>query len=240
MLIESLHINDFRVISANTDGIVVLFDKERLNEFRKIQKNWEEITKFELEETFYDLLVMSNVNNYLAIKSEDGPIDDRVKLKGWFDMDREPHKNHSMKVVQKALYDYYVHNIDYRISIYECEDIFDFCKAVKAKKGCHFELHDVLTGKNQVKKLDKTVRYYVSNKGNKLIKKLPPLKESVYEGTLFDGVFTQDRSSEVESKYLITYFNKYSHKVDFNDYDVNYDYYIKEVEKIIKPIKNLN
>jgi len=237
MLIEMLHLDKFKIVSANTDGVVVLFDNNRIEEFRNVQKRWEKITKFKLEETFYDTLVMSNVNNYLAIKSGDKPLDQRVKLKGWFEIEKQPHKNHSMRVVPKALYQYYVHGIDYHKTVYECEDIFDFCKAVKSNKGSYFELHDILSSKKNVEKLDKTVRYYVSNKGKKLIKKLPPLKESVYEGTLFDGVFTKDRSSEIESKYLITYFNKYFHHSDFLDYDVNYSYYINEIEKIVEPIK---
>lgn len=239
MLIEDLHLSKFQVLSANTDGIVVLFNKERLTEFRRIQKEWELITKFSLDETFYELLVMSNVNNYLAIKTGKEPVNKRVKLKGWFDNDKDPHKNHSMYVVANALYEYYVHKKDYKTTIYECEDIYDFCKAVKSNKGSYFELIDVLSANKQVEKASKTVRYYVSNKGRKLIKKLPPLegKESIYQGTLFDGVFIQDRTSEIESKSLVTYFNKYFQKVDFNDYDVNYNYYINELEKIIKPIK---
>jgi len=239
MLIEDLDISGFSVLSANTDGVVVLFSKERLDEFRSLQRQWENKTKFVLEETFYDLLVMSNVNNYLAIKTGNEKVDDRVKLKGWYDYNREPHKNHSMIIVAKAIYDYYVHNIDYKKTIYECDDIYDFCKAVKSNKGSHYILKDVLSSDKTVEKASKTVRYYISNHGKKLIKKMPPLegKESVYENTLFDGVFVDDRSFEVESKYLVTYFNKFFQQVDFLDYDVNYNYYINEVEKIVNPIK---
>ncbi len=241
MLIEDFELLKFKVLSANTDGVVLLFNKDRLDEFRRIQRQWEITSKFVLEETFYDLLVMSNVNNYLAIKTGKEPVNERVKLKGWFDFNREPHKNHSMKIVSKALYNYYVHNIDYTTTIFECENIYDFCKAVKSKKGSHFELVNVLSSERETEMASKTVRYYVSNKGRKLIKKLPPLQESVYENTLFDGVFSEERSFEIESKYLITYFNKFFHKVDFMDYNVNYDYYINEVEKITKPIiKNIN
>lgn len=229
MLIESLFLENFEIVSANTDGVVCLFDKNRYDEFKKIQKNWEKITKLVLEETRYDLLVMSNVNNYLAIKTGDGPIDDRVKLKGWFDFKKEPHKNHSMKIVPKALYDYYVHGIDYHKTVLECEDIYDFCKAVKQQSDCWFIERDVLSSDRKEKKLGKIVRYYVSEKGKKLIKKLPPLKESVYEGTLFDGTFTQDRSSEVESGKLVTVFNTFEKK---DDYQIDYDYYINEVRKI--------
>lgn len=237
MIIETLHLSSFSIISANTDGVVVLFKKSRIDEFRTIQREWEKRTKFQLEETFYDLLVMSNVNNYLAVKTGDAPIDERVKQKGWFETIKEPHKNHSMSVVSKALYDYYIHGIDYRKTIYNTEDIYDFCKAVKSKGGSTFELHDVLSSTKGITKLDKTVRYFVSVKGQKLIKDMPPLKESVYEGTLFDGTFTEDRSMEIESGYLVTYFNNFSNEVDFSDYSINYNYYINEVEKIINPIK---
>jgi len=118
MLIEDFELLKFKVLSANTDGVVLLFNKDRLDEFRRIQRQWEITSKFVLEETFYDLLVMSNVNNYLAIKTGKEPVNERVKLKGWFDFNREPHKNHSMKIVSKALYNYYVHNIDYTTTIF--------------------------------------------------------------------------------------------------------------------------
>ena len=97
MLIENLYLKNLEIISSNTDGVVVLFDKSKYEDFLSIWKEWEKITKLTLEETRYDLLVMSNVNNYIAVKTGDEPIDKRVKLKGWFDFNREPHKNHSKK-----------------------------------------------------------------------------------------------------------------------------------------------
>lgn len=65
--------------------------------------------------------------------------------------------------------------------------------------------------------LQHTIRYYVSNKGSKIIKKNQ----------------LDDRSIQVESgKWLQTVFINYIQK-PFPEYDINYDYYIKKVEKEI-------
>lgn len=77
MLIERLERAGIKVVSANTDGIVIKVrraDKERLD--RMIAK-WESDTGFETEETEYRALYSRDVNNYIALKPNG-----EVKLKG--------------------------------------------------------------------------------------------------------------------------------------------------------------
>jgi hypothetical protein len=77
MLIEAFELDGIKVVSANTDGIVLKFNKARLEDVRKHIKNWEAATGFVMEETRYKALLSRDVNNYLAIKEGGG-----VKGKG--------------------------------------------------------------------------------------------------------------------------------------------------------------
>lgn len=82
MLIEVLELNGISVKSANTDGFVSLMPKDKYDIYCKICANWEKATGFELEETKYRALYSRDVNNYLAITTDDKP-----KGKGIFTLD---------------------------------------------------------------------------------------------------------------------------------------------------------
>jgi hypothetical protein len=77
MLIEILHCNGLRVVSANTDGIVIYHkrsDQEKLDYWVKF---WEKLTGFDTEETEYKGYYARDVNAYFAVK-----LDGKVKKKG--------------------------------------------------------------------------------------------------------------------------------------------------------------
>lgn len=76
MLIERVEAMGIRVISANTDGIVIKCPTGRYGDLLEAIKAWEAATGFETEETRYRALYSRDVNNYVAVKS------DGVKLKG--------------------------------------------------------------------------------------------------------------------------------------------------------------
>jgi len=82
MLIESLEINDFSVVSANTDGFVTKVPLHRRSEFNALCSEWEQSTCFALEETEYRSLHSRDVNNYVGIAVENGK--PKVKVKGAF------------------------------------------------------------------------------------------------------------------------------------------------------------
>ena len=92
----------------------------------------------------------------------------------------------------------------------------------------------------------------VSNNGCELIKKLQPLeknylteteKHNLKTGSNQLDIFSivedvrvepEDRESNLEAGWKCTLFNKYK---ESDNYDINYDYYIKECNKIINNIK---
>ncbi len=83
MLIERLVMEGFKVISANTDGLVTIVPKLLLADFNDIIMDWEIDTKYVTEQNRYLGLYSRDVNNYFAIKQDDeGNIE--VKTKGIF------------------------------------------------------------------------------------------------------------------------------------------------------------
>lgn len=79
MLIEQLEKHDVKVVSANTDGLVSLLKKQQYPLYDSLCFDWELDTGLTLEETEYKALYSRDVNNYLAVTT-----DDKTKGKGIF------------------------------------------------------------------------------------------------------------------------------------------------------------
>jgi hypothetical protein len=183
-------------------------------------------------------------------------------MKGCFEIDRDYHKNHSKRIVPIALANYFINNISVEDTIYnhlndtkysfaENYGIYDFCLGVKMK-GQNTLVQRYWKGHELMEDpLSKMNRYYVSNIGVELIKKLPPLEKHHLTETdkyklkfdnqqlnIFDfiedvKVDAENRDENLEAGYKCTLFNKYK---EYN-YDLNYNYYIKECYNIIDKLK---
>lgn len=209
-------IPDLQMIQANTDGFTVRIKREHQELFRMICKSWEDYTKLELEYNSYQKMVIRDVNNYLAVD-----LDGKVKFKGAFLYDRELHKNHSQLVVPKALEAYYVKGIPVEQFIMKA-DMWDFFKRVKLNGNAR------LVGRSEKGETSygKITRYYVSERGEDLIKILPPLAGKL-----------SDRESHIEAGYICTVANRVTDTVlKEMRQNLNYQYYIAECEKIITAI----
>lgn len=79
MLIEMMECSGITVVSANTDGIVLMVPKHLRGIADNIVKWWEARTKLEMEYTFYKSIHQRDVNNYIAIDTKG-----KVKRKGVF------------------------------------------------------------------------------------------------------------------------------------------------------------
>ena len=133
MLIERLVAIDVRICSANTDGIVLLFDNPKLDEVEEVCFNWELDTGFELEDTFYKALYSRDVNNYLAIKP-----DNSSKGKGIFTLDSIS-KNPASVICYEAVIDYLVNGTDMNQMILDCTDMAKFASLRTVNGGATFE-----------------------------------------------------------------------------------------------------
>lgn len=235
MLIESLELQGFHVISANTDGLVCLINKSNIDEYYKICKEWENIvgneTLGQLEYVQYRLLAQSSVNDYIAIKDNN-----EIKTKGDFVSEFELHKNKSARIVPLALQAYFKDGTNIEEFIKNGTNIFDYCLGTKSHFGAKFVSYNQKTGEEV--KLQKVNRYYISNNGTNLLKRLKPLegKKGTRQLDIFGIINDGTRQSEVEAGWLSTIYNKHIENKEIKDYDIDYSFYINRANKIINNI----
>lgn len=218
MLIEQYELSGIRVISANTDGVTIMVKKTHLDVMNTINQWWMNLTGYELERIDYQKIVFSTVNDYIAIKT-----DGEIKKKGDFLTDFELHKNKSARIVPIALEHYFAHNVDVRTTIHSHKNIYDFCLRQKASSDFHYEGINKATGEKTI--YNKLIRYYVSKKGEKLLK----VKNEDSDSTAND--VTQIEAGE----WVCTVCNMLPKNASLDN--INYDYYIERCERIIRKIK---
>jgi hypothetical protein len=220
MLIEMYELNGIHVISANTDGVTVRIHKSKLDDMRKINTWWQNLTEYELERTDYQKIIFSTVNDYIAIKT-----DGEIKKKGDFLTDFELHKNKSARIVPIALEAYYVHDIPVADTIMAHNNIYDFCLRQKSSKDFHYEGWNRALGEKTV--YNKLIRYYVSNTGEKLLKVKNPECQSN----------AADVSQVEAGEWVCTVCNYLPKNTDVATAGINYQYYIERAERIIHKIQ---
>jgi hypothetical protein len=220
MLIEAYETNGIHVISANTDGVTIRIKKDRLEDMRKINTWWQNLTEYELERSDYQKIIFSTVNDYIAIKT-----DGEIKKKGDFLTDFELHKNKSARIVNLALEAYYVHDVPVATTIMAHNTIYDFCLRQKSSSDFHYEGWNRTSGEKTV--YNKLIRYYVSNTGDKLLKVKNP-----------ECITNAADVSQVEAgEWVCTVCNHLPKDTDTKTAGINYQYYIERAEKIISKIQ---
>ncbi len=143
MLIEALELAGIRVVSGNTDGIVMHCRRDQETALLGVIGWWEGATTFNTEETRYAALFSRDVNNYLAIKEGGG-----VKGKGAFaptSIAKNPQNNICVEAVV-ALID---KGMPIEKTIRECTDIRKFVTVRTVRGGgvqmLHTTYDDTLT-----------------------------------------------------------------------------------------------
>lgn len=126
MLIERLELAGFSVVSANTDGFITEVDRNRMDEYQAICSQWQDDTRFELEDNLYDAYYARDVNNYIGISG------DKAKTKGCF-RPADISKNPAGDIIYKAVIAKLKDDIPIEDTINECDDIrkFMFVQTVK-------------------------------------------------------------------------------------------------------------
>lgn len=133
MLIERLELAGIKVVSANTDGIVMKFPRVMQNVVDRIVSQWEADTNFLTEETEYSALYSRDVNNYLAVK-----LDSKAKGKGYCSIPEgifRFHKNPNNLICVEAAIAYLTKGTLPIDTIKACTDIRKFLTIQTVKGG---------------------------------------------------------------------------------------------------------
>lgn len=223
MLAEKMVIGlkDTTVLQVNTDGITLKIPRNQEETYYQICKEWEKQTNLTLEFVEYSKMVIRDVNNYLAVTTKG-----KVKNKGAFEVDKvvgnEPayHKDNSFKIVPLAIEQYFVKNIPIEDTIYNHKNIYDFCGRQKFGRDSYGEIHYIKDNEIVIEKQQKNVRYYISK-----------------SNTVFIKQYNKGTSEIINKGYQVEIFNEFIDK-SFELYNIDYQFYIKEANKIIDIVNN--
>ena len=247
MLMEEIceSIPGARPVMVNTDGGEIIIPREYEHVYHEICEKWEALTKLQLEYEVYEKLIIPDVNNYIGIfagkeiSKEDAvqkittefpkPLIKRnkegkyflfnTKSKGRFEVDKPYHKNKSFRIKRIAYYYYFVHKQSPEKTLLENRNIYDYCGGTRAIGGWKFNLTCYSDGTLDTTPAQKTLRYYMSHKGCKILK------------------VKDDKVIRIEaSKSLERIMNKFVDK-PFDDYLIDTKYYLIEINKEIQKIE---
>ncbi|RLA12079.1 MAG: hypothetical protein DRQ60_09125 [Gammaproteobacteria bacterium] len=149
MLIERL---GNKVISVNTDGVMVRVAKNELKSVQDIVSGWERETNFDMEWTEYNSLHRRDVNNYMAIQPSGA-----IKRKGLFTLPGLS-KNPSNSIIPEAVTAYFKDRIPIEQTVTHCDDIKKFLTLRTVNGGAEWDgeilgksvrwYHSILSDKN--------------------------------------------------------------------------------------------
>lgn len=215
MLVEGFYSKGIKVLSCNTDGVVCKIERSKLPEYYEVCDAWMKKTGLVLEYTTYAKYIRRDVNSYITEKDTNKK--DKIKAKGAFVTTVELEKSYRMPIVAKCLSEYFLNGIPVEQTLRASRDIFDFC--LSRKSAPKFGIYLDVKGKRQ--HLQKTNRFFISKNGGRLI--------------------TKDNESGRETKIIsdgwVTILNDYDESIPFEDYQVDYTYYMREVRKFLDAIE---
>lgn len=211
MLIETLELRGFNVVSANTDGFVTKVPRNRRDEFILLCGDWELDTGLTTEETEYLSLHSRDVNNYIALKKGKGDKIE-VKTKGAYAASGPGlpgaaglKKNPDMDICVDAVVEHLKHGTAIEDTIEWCADPRKFLTVRRVTGGAQDE-NGVAIGK--------ALRWYYS--------------------TEVKGSFTyvKNGNSVPQSRGAKTMMELLPHV----PHDIDHDYYIREAYAILQDI----
>lgn len=156
MLIERMELAGIRVVSANTDGIVMYCPRDKEAAMKAIVKQWERDTNFETEETAYKALYSRDVNNYIAIKPDGTTKNKGAFFNPWTKASKDPteklKKNPSAQIAIEAVEAFLINRTPLHETIRKCNNVTKFVSVRNVSGGA------VQAGEY----LGKSVRWYYS------------------------------------------------------------------------------
>jgi hypothetical protein len=210
-----MHIDGLKLIQVNTDGLTVRVPRANKWLVDTAAAAWQQRTGLTLEEAIYKAMMIRDVNNYIGV-FENGS----TKRKGAYEHDMEWHQNHGGLVIAKVAEKVLVEGAPIRETVENWPEIMDFMLRTKVPRSSYLAIErDGVTSQ-----LQNITRYYIAEGGGHLFKWMPPLKTK-------PGVW---RKIGVESGWGVQPCNNIR---DAGKLPVDFDYYIREVEKLCLGLK---
>lgn len=232
-------------LMQNTDGLEMMIPESYKEKYFEICEEWEKMTSLELEHDQYKKMIIGDVNNYIALlnpkevskedwekvkaenphyvftEKEGKYFYSATKCKGRFESNNLAlHKNKSFLVIPKGIYNYFIHDILPEQYIKSNKNIFDYCGGAKIKGEWYFMETCFRNNQRYDRQLQHIVRYFISNRGCKIIKHNKNDKREI----------------QLESgKWMQTVYDVHEEK-PWADYDINEDYYLQNIYKEIEHI----
>jgi hypothetical protein len=216
------------------------------DKYLDICKEWEQMTKLQLEHGEYSKMILGDVNNYIAINKEKEVKEEDfkalqqefphyiyrqdngkffysgTKCKGRFEFaDQALHKNKSFMIIPKAVYHYFVFGTIPEQYLVKNRNIFEYCAGIKGKGDWEFLEECMIKGILQTRKLQHIVRYYISNDGCKIMK----------HNKVDSRRFQVEAGAWRQTVYNI------AEKKSWPEYRINEDYYLQNIYKMIESIE---
>lgn len=188
-----------KIIQTNTDGILAYIDVDQLDLVKELVTEWETTTGFSMEYDFPKAMYQRDVNNYIEVT---GNPKKPYKLKGkWANQAENAYKkgkNINAPIVHKAILDFYTQDIPIEKTIYECDDILQFCFTTKTGRSYEFtawmdkELPaELITDAHKVQKV------------NRVIASTDPSHGTIMKCGTENGVFRKDKVGEIPLNCLV-------------------------------------
>jgi hypothetical protein len=218
---EMMEVPGVKLIQINTDGVTIEVPRNQVDEIEQINRRWEKLTKLDLERADYKRMFIRDVNNYIGEYT-----DGKLKRKGAYEYDIGWHQNHSSLCVQKAVEAHLVDGHDIRQFLeHGVDDIHDFMLRQKVPRSSR-----LMWGGQQMQNV---TRYYISEKGQPMVKIMPPTKDQVKKDPDAPERHFKQHKRDNETQWLTTPVNKMP---DVLPNKIDYDWYVNEARKLVDPL----
>lgn len=164
MLLERLDKIGVKIIQSNTDGVFFMHHKADSAKVEAACREWEKITKLQLESDYFERFYQYAINDYLGVKQgwSETHNPKLIKTKGLFIDKVSLGKGMPPQIIAEALREYFVNHVPVETTMRNCTDITKFLTYQKVKKEFGIEYNGKL--------LTHINRYYMSTNGYRLCK----------------------------------------------------------------------
>jgi len=224
VLVEWFEEAGIEVFYANTDGVTVWLTKNKVDEYHRICKKWQETFNFILEFATIEKALIRDVNNYtmLISESKDGR---HFKEKGEFIRDVKFGKKPFQQIVPKAVHEYFYNNIPLEQTIRNSNTIYDYAmyKMVGGTQTAEF--------------------HYLTKVENEFVKKIEQLQKDnrFYACTVGKGgKFFKNKNDQLHNILASSGIDLLNNVKDTNpsNYFINHNYYLSQAKNTINNFDN--